>query len=784
MNTDLDAPRWLSPLARRYALRLCGLTLLMLLASGAIEMVFSYRESREHITQIQAVQAESAAREIRVYLETIEAGLRDVAKMPWGQPDFGPRQRREEFYRLMQLVPAIVELQAVDADGKERIWVSRSEPVRQDSDRRIEEPDLAIVSEREPVRHGRTFFSAGQAPQLRISAFDGAGAIIGLVDLRLLGEIVSRMGTTNSGQAYIVDEGGHLVAHTHPTEVLHRVNLAQTEPVRMARDALKTGARLSGFASTGSAGRPVIVSAAAVPDTGWLVFMEQQRREALEPAFATLARTLLLMLVGGGATAVIGLLFARSMAAPIVALKQATARIVSGQLDAEVVAPYASRRRDEVEDLAVDLNQLTRRLREFYASLEAKVAERTQELSDARDVLEDRAHEIDLLNQRLMTQLDELSLRKEEAERANTAKTRFLAAASHDLRQPMHSISLLIGVLRTRLADPAQIDLADKVQSSVTTMENLFGNLLDISKLDAGAVHPHIEDVDLGWLLERAVETWLPQAQEKGLSLRLRHGRWVVRGDATLLERIVGNLLANAIRYTRSGGVLVGCRRRGEQCELQIWDTGPGIAEEHREAIFEEFFRIGAPGTGQEKGLGLGLSIVQRCVHMLGYSIAVQSREGRGSVFKVTLPLAAGTMAPHATNSTMDSPPQALEGNFIVVIDDEATNREAVRDGLLGAGCHVVIASSGDDALTQLQAHLRTPDLILTDFQLGASGDGLDVIRRLRAHYDEEIPALVVTANTDTRLVAEATALGAGLLHKPVGLQRLLMALKDSLETA
>jgi len=290
--------------------------------------------------------------------------------------------------------------------------------------------------------------------------------------------------------------------------------------------------------------------------------------------------------------------------------------------------------------------------------------------------------------------------------------------------------------------------------------------------------------VDLGWLLERAAQTWQPQAQEKGLSLHVRPGRWVVRGDATLLERIVGNLLANAIRYTRNGGVLVGCRRRGEHCELQIWDTGPGIAEEHREAIFEEFFRIGAPGTGQEKGLGLGLSIVRRCAHILGYSIAVQSREGRGSVFKVTLPLAAGTVALHDVSSTMDTPPQALEGNFIVVVDDEATNREAVRDALLAAGCHVVIAASADDALAQLQAHLRTPDLILTDFQLGGSGDGLDVIRRLRAHYDEEIPALVVTANTDARLLGETAALSAGLLHKPVGLQRLLLALKDSLEMA
>ena len=784
MSASFSQERWMSPLARRYALRLCGLTLLMLLISGVTEMVFSYREAREHIAALQSVQAESAAREIGSYLGGIEAGLRDVAKMPWGTAEFGPAQRREEFYRLMQMVPAIVELQALDAQGREQLWLSRSAPMRTGSGRQVDERERLAVSAQQPLRRGPTFFNEAQLPAMRIAAFDGQGAVSAVVDLRLLGEIVARMGSAHGGQAFIVDGAGRLIAHTHATEVLARRSQAEPDAVREARAALASGGRLSGESTADAQGRPVIVSAAQVPETGWLVFVEQPRREALEPVFATLARTLVLMAVGGGLAALLGTLFARRMAAPIVALKAATARILSGQLEADIPRPYTSRRQDEVEDLAGDINQLTHRLRDLYASLEAKVAARTQELSDARDVLEDRAHEIDLLNQRLMTQLDELSQRKDEAERANAAKTRFLAAASHDLRQPMHSISLLIGVLRTRLSDPAQIDLADKVQSSVTTMENLFGNLLDISKLDAGAVHPHIEEVDLGWLLDRAAQTWLPQAQEKGLSLRVRPGRWVVRGDATLLERIVGNLLANAIRYTRSGGVLVGCRRRGEHCELQIWDTGPGISEEHREAIFEEFFRIGAPGTGQEKGLGLGLSIVRRCVHILGYSIAVQSREGRGSVFKVTLPLAAGAAALHDISSTMDTTPQALEGNFIVVVDDEATNREAVRDALLAAGCHVVIAASGDEALLQLRDHLRTPDLILTDFQLGTTGDGLDVIRRLRAHYDEQIPALVVTANTDARLLAETNALGAGLLHKPVGLQRLLLALKESLETA
>lgn len=778
----------LPPLARRYALRLCGLTLLLLLASGMVEMYFSYRESLESIERVQAVRADAAAHEISVYLEDIESGLRDSAKLPWGHPDFDLAQRREEFYRLQRQIPAVIELQAVDANGRETLMVSRSAVVRQASGLLLDDAEELRVSAAQPMSRGSTYFRDGNMPALRIAAFDGQGAMVATVDLRLLGEIVARLQTSDGGLAYIVDRAGTLIAHARGTEVLGRINLTDSEAVARTREALLKRTRLAGLSTINLQGQAVIVTAAQVAGTGWLVFMEQPRSEALAPALATLARTLALMGVGGLAALIIGILFARRMAAPIVALRDATARIVAGQLEQPLPVKRPGQRprvRDEVEDLTEDFNQMTQRLRDLYASLEAKVAARTQELSDARDILEDRAHEIEILNGRLMTQLDEASLRKDEAERANAAKTRFLAAASHDLRQPMHSISLLIGVLRARLTDPAQIDIADKVQSSVTTMENLFGNLLDISKLDAGAVHPHIEDVDLGWLLDRAAQTWLPQAQEKGLTLRLRPGRrWVVRGDATLLERIVGNLLANAIRYTRSGGVLVGCRRRGEHCELQIWDTGPGIAEEHRESIFEEFFRIGAPGTGQEKGLGLGLSIVRRCVHILGYSISVQSREGRGSVFKVTLPLAADALPLRDIDSSTAPPPQALEGNFIVVVDDEATNREAVRDALLAAGCHVVIAHSGDDALAQLEAHLRTPDLILTDFQLGSSGNGLDVIRRLRAHYDEAIPALVVTANTDARLVAEAAALGAGLLHKPVGLQRLLQALKESLEAA
>lgn len=752
-----------SPLSRRYALWLWGTSLTLLLLSGALEALFGYRESLASIEAVQEAQAEGAAREITAYLGVIDGGLRDLAKLPWGRAGYGPRERRDEFYRLIQAAPAITELQAVDRQGRELVAVSKSAPDRIGAGTLVDEPELAQGPAQDGLRRGRTFFREGYLPTLRIAAFDGQGAIIATVDLRLLGEVVSRLHAGEGGIAYIVDAAGLLIAHPQATHVLSRLDLSTSEAVLGARAGTATRGLIRGLATHNLAGQPVITTAAAVGDTGWTVFMEQLRSEALKPAWATLSRTLLLMALGSTAALVIGAAFARRMAAPIVALRRATARIAAGDLGTTL----AVRQHDEIDDLAQDFNQMASRLRELYASLEAKVAERTAQLSDARDVLAARA--------------DELTRLKDEAERANAAKTRFLAAASHDLRQPMHSISLLLGVLRSRLDSPEHLALADKIQSSVATMESLFGNLLDISKLDAGAVQPHVEDVDLGWLLHRLEQTWAPQAAEKGLRLRVRACDGVVKGDAVLLERIVGNLVSNAIRYTRRGGVLVGCRRRGAAVELQVWDSGPGIAPRYQDAIFEEFFRIEAPGTGPEKGLGLGLSIVQRCAHILGYRLSVSSRVGHGSVFRLLMPFAGPAALPLRASPRTAASQQALEGRFVVVVDDEDTNAQALVDALRACHCHVVAASACDTVLAQLQEHLRVPDLLVTDYRLAGGRDGFEVIARLRQHYDDEIPALMVTASTDAELPGRAAALGARLLHKPIGLQRLLEAMQSSL---
>jgi signal transduction histidine kinase/CheY-like chemotaxis protein len=431
------------------------------------------------------------------------------------------------------------------------------------------------------------------------------------------------------------------------------------------------------------------------------------------------------------------------------------------------------------------------RLRESYAGLETKVAERTAQLSEARDSLQARAAEVDALNTRLIQQVDELALRRDEAERANAAKTRFLATASHDLRQPMHSISLLIGLLRERIEGDEPASLAEMVQTSVDSMERLFGSLLDISRLDAGAVSPRVEDVDVAVLLERLERTWAPQAQARRLRLRVHRprARLRVRTDPALLERIVGNLVSNAIRYTARGGVLVAARRRGDACRLEVRDTGRGIPDDCRDAVFEEFFRVDTPGETAEKGLGLGLSIVRRSAAILGHRVGLQSRVGRGSTFCVDVPLSepAGpgpwTAEDAGDGSDAAADVASLSGVFVLVVDDDATNRRALAGVLGDCGCLVAVAGSADEAVATLDQHLRMPDLVIADYQLGRGATGLEAIARVRAQAEEAIPALLLTAQTDAdeAIRDEAARLGVSLLHKPMGARRLLREAVDAL---
>jgi len=330
------------------------------------------------------------------------------------------------------------------------------------------------------------------------------------------------------------------------------------------------------------------------------------------------------------------------------------------------------------------------------------------------------------------------------AERAERDKTRFIAAASHDLRQPMHAISLLVGMLQLRTSG-VERETMERLERSVEAMDKLFSAILDLSKLDSGAVQPSIAEIPLRAILDPIEVHFAPQAATKRLALDVFRSRAIVRTDRVLLERVLRNFVSNAIKYTDKGRVLVGCRRRGDRLALGVWDTGAGIAAENLEHIFDEYFQIGGVPRDRSAGLGLGLSIVRRLARLLGSEARVTSRLGRGSWFGVEIPLVGYLpVAAHSggDHSAADTP---LQGKFILIVDDEADVRFGAEALLREWGCHTAAAASVEEVGARLEGELRFPDAIVTDYRLGTQETGLEVIEAVRQYTCERTPAVILT---------------------------------------
>ena len=357
-----------------------------------------------------------------------------------------------------------------------------------------------------------------------------------------------------------------------------------------------------------------------------------------------------------------------------------------------------------------------------------------------------------------------LAERNREVERANLAKSRFLAAASHDLRQPLHALNLFAAQL-SQQADPVErARLVGRIDAAIASMNELFNALLDMSKLDAGVLAPDITEFPVGHLLDRVETTFAAAAREKGLHLSVVPSNSWVRTDAILLERILLNLVSNAVRYTSRGGVVVGCRRRGDSVRIEVWDSGIGVAEGERHSIFGEFYQAGAPPPGQRAGLGLGLSIVDGLCRLLGHPIDLASRPGKGSRFAVTVPRVAARQAV-AAPATLDAIANPARDKLIVVIDDDALVLDGMRGLLQGWGCRVVTADSHDAALAGLADR---PNLVISDYFLADGTTGIDVIGRLRSVFAAPIPAFLISGDTTSERMREADLSGLPLLHKPV----------------
>jgi Na+/proline symporter/signal transduction histidine kinase len=368
-----------------------------------------------------------------------------------------------------------------------------------------------------------------------------------------------------------------------------------------------------------------------------------------------------------------------------------------------------------------------------------------------------------------------LQAAKAEAEDANASKTRFLAAAAHDLLQPLNAAKLFAALLNEQRDEmsPEQSKLVARVESGLLSVEDLLGALLDISRLDAAALEPKPKNFLVSEMFD-ALETQFGQTfTEQGLRLRFVRTSLVVRSDPALLRRILQNFVSNARRYTREGGVLVGCRRRGDHVSIQVIDTGVGIAESDQKAVFQEFHRLSDGAERTKRGLGLGLAIVDRIARLLGHNILLRSKLGKGSCFEVLVPRATGAV-PHAAASHTDEPRRAssLDGQSILCIDNE----EEILDGMHGLlsrwGAAPIIATGRDEALAVMQKlraeQDRSPALLLVDYHLNDHLTGLDVIAALREHADERIPAVILTADYSDKVADLVHTAGHAMLRKPV----------------
>ena len=399
------------------------------------------------------------------------------------------------------------------------------------------------------------------------------------------------------------------------------------------------------------------------------------------------------------------------------------------------------------------------RLQAMNEQLEQRVSARTAELELAN---------LELQQQIIARELTEQALReaRDAAEEASHSKDKYLAAASHDLLQPLNAARLLISTLRERSLPAAEKYLVERSHLALEGAEDLLTDLLDIARLDQAAIRPDIEVYSLAELLGPLASEFQPVAEAAGLALRTRIPNYSLRTDLRLLTRILRNFLSNACRYTERGGMLLGVRKRGEFLWVQVCDSGRGIAEDQLPNIFLEFNQLNVGRAAERKGVGLGLAIVERIAGILDCPIEVRSQLGRGSVFSIRIPLAAArepqAVAP-ALRATLVDP---LPGRRLLVLDNELSILHSMSALLQQWGCEVLTAMDQDEALQVLEG--RAPDIILADFHLDHGVTGCQVVQALREHFDQPLGAVMITADRSDQYRGDLQRLGMPLLNKPV----------------
>ena len=527
----IRATAWRSTLFRKLAVYFSVLVTAVLAVSGVVELVFSYHDARTLVEQLQREKAHSARLSIEQFVATIEAQMRAALKLADVGAVRSVEERQQELLRLLQQAPAVIDLVWVNAAGYQLVKVSRlardefgSGPLWSSH------PGFA------PARRGALYgspiyFRDESEPYMTLAAGSANEVLFAEVNLKLVWRVVSAAQPGAEGAAYVVDSTGRLVAHPDNSLVLRNTDLSTLSQVRSALDGLPGGGVSVDVHASNGARRATLSAHEAIPALGWHVFIEQSLSEVFQPLYASARRALALLIVGVGVAVAAAMVLARRLTAPIEALKDGAVRIGRGQLDERVLISSG----DELQQLADEFNGMAGRLSESRDGMEATIAERTRELAAA-----------------------------------NQAKSRFLAVASHDLRQPAHALSLFLAQLREVDDESERARLLARVEASSNAVSALLDALLDVSRLDAGNVTPRLVDLPLQDLLDRVDQDFALTAQAKGLRLRVRPSPLYIRSDAELLQRILVNLVGNAMRYTREGGALVACRRRGAAVRIEV----------------------------------------------------------------------------------------------------------------------------------------------------------------------------------------------------------------------
>ena len=480
---------------------------------------------------------------------------------------------------------------------------------------------------------------------------------------------------------------------------------------------------------------------------GWAV-VSMSRAPLKESKQQMLLASLSFVLAGLGLTIMLAMRIGRSVSRPIRKLSQVVEELAQGNLGARV-EPSAG---GELLLLQKGFNSMANSLETHQSELEQKIRAATTDLE----------------------------AKKSEAEQSNRAKSNFLASASHDLRQPMHAIGLFSSTLKQRVTTPEQHELVQRIEDAVTALQSMFDGLLHISRLDSGMLEPNLEACDLAAMLMRVGQEFQPQAAQKGLYLRIHVSQAWVNSDSMLLGRMLNNLVANAIRYTEQGGVLLACRRRQDQWVVQIWDTGIGMEAEHLTKIFDEYYQVGNAERNSAQGMGLGLAIVSGIACILACKIEVFSRLGRGSLFNIILPQAQTP----PINRRSSAGRQFGQFNFerVLIIEDDQAARESLQGLLTSWGLDVRSACSYVQASECLDQDAVIPALIICDYRLPKTS-GVETVAALRARLGVKVRSILISGDTAPESVERMQASGLPILYKPVRPAKLRALITSYLDT-